>query len=227
MTWWFRSAALGRFECMFDGLVATAWTARGGAAVGAWARVENAACARRLSAIADVLEARWAEDGSADRDHWCLDNWDAVAAEVAADHGVSLGVASHQLMVAMALRERLPRVDEVFSTGRIGFRLVNTIVSPHRTDHRPSRPREGRHRIGSSGAPAGAGCRRPRSSRASTTAWTATTRMRCGGRSVGPAVAMWTGLVRRCRLLDDRGGVVRSRRRGPRRTPGCDGARGV
>ena len=94
-------------------------------------RVENAACARRLSAIADLLEARWAEDGSAERDQWCLDNWDAVAAAVAADHEVSLGVASHQLMLAMALRERLPRVAEVFAAGRIGLRMVKTIC--HRT----------------------------------------------------------------------------------------------
>jgi Domain of unknown function (DUF222) len=97
-------------------------------AVGAWARVENAACARRLAAMADVLEARWAEDGSAQRDQWCVDNWTAVAAQVAACHGVSLGVASHQLMVAMALRERLPRVAEVFKAGQIGLRLVSTIV---------------------------------------------------------------------------------------------------
>jgi hypothetical protein len=116
---------------MFDELVANARTASGGQAVGAWVRVENAACARRLSAIADLLEKRWAEDGSAERDQWCLDNWNAVAAEVAADHDVSLGVASHQLMLAMALRERLPRVAEVFATGRIALRLVNTIV--HRT----------------------------------------------------------------------------------------------
>ena len=116
---------------MFDEFVAVATAASGGEAVGAWARVENAACARRLSAIADVLEARWAEDRSADRDQWCLDNWDAVAAEVAADHGVSLGVASHQLMLAMALRERLPQVAEVFGAGHIALRLVNTIV--HRT----------------------------------------------------------------------------------------------
>jgi hypothetical protein len=113
---------------MFDEVAATARVASGGAAVGAWARVENAACARRLSAIADLLEARLAEDGSADRDQWCVDNWDAVAAEVAADHGVSLGVASHQLMLAKALRERLPRVAEVFDAGRIALRLVNLIV---------------------------------------------------------------------------------------------------
>ena len=90
--------------------------------------MENAACARRLSAIADLLDARLSEDGSAERDQWCLDNWDAVAAEVAAVHDVSLGVASHQLMLARALRERLPRVAQVFAAGRVGVRLVNTIV---------------------------------------------------------------------------------------------------
>ena len=80
--------------------------------------MENAACARRLAAIADVLDARLAADGSADREQWCLDNWNAVACEVAAHHGVSLGVASHQLMIAAALRERLPRGAEVFAAGR-------------------------------------------------------------------------------------------------------------
>ena len=113
---------------MFDQFTATATAASGAGAVGAWARVENAACARRLSAIADLLEARLSEDGSAEREQWCLDNWDAVAAEVAAAHDVSLGVASHQLMLALALRERLPRVAQVFAAGRVGVRLVNTIV---------------------------------------------------------------------------------------------------
>ncbi len=114
---------------MFDQLVSTARSAGRGVAVGAWARVENAACARRLSAIGDVLEARLAAVGSAQRDQWCLDNWNAVACEVAAHHGVSLGVASHQLLVAMALRERLPRVAEAFGAGWVSFRVVNTIVT--------------------------------------------------------------------------------------------------
>jgi hypothetical protein len=113
---------------MFDSLVAAADGTYGAGAVGAWARVENAACARRLASTADVLEARWAADGSAEREQWCVDNWDAVAAEVAAAQNVSLGVASHQLMVAMALRERLPRVAEVFATGAISSRLVNSIA---------------------------------------------------------------------------------------------------
>lgn len=100
---------------MFDQFVTAAAGACGAGAVGAWARVENAACARRLWAIADVLEARLAADGSAEREQWCIDNWDAVAAEVAAAQSVSLGVAAHQLMIATALRERLPRVAEVFA----------------------------------------------------------------------------------------------------------------
>ena len=76
---------------MFDSLVATALGTRGVAAVGAWARVENAACARRLFACADELERVWAADGSAEREQWCLDNWGAVAASIAASQNVSLG----------------------------------------------------------------------------------------------------------------------------------------
>jgi len=105
--------------------------------VGAWARMENAACARRLLAIADVLDARLAADGSAEREQWCIDNWDAVAAEVAAAHSVSLGVASHQLLIAHPLRERLPRVTEVFAAGQISYRLVTAIVSRTRLIKEP------------------------------------------------------------------------------------------
>ena len=59
---------------MFDEFVAAAAGACGAGAVGAWARVENAACAQRLFAIADVLEARMSADDSAEREQWCLDN---------------------------------------------------------------------------------------------------------------------------------------------------------
>jgi hypothetical protein len=116
-------------ESMFDSLVAATGGTSGADAAGAWARVENAACARRLAATADTMEVRRSAVGSAERDQWCFDNWDAVAAEVAAEQNVSHGVASHQLMVAMALRERLPRVAEVFATGEISYRLVSAIVS--------------------------------------------------------------------------------------------------
>jgi hypothetical protein len=40
-----------------------------------------------------------------------------------------VGVASHQLVVAWALRERLPRVAGVFTAGQISYRVVNVIVA--------------------------------------------------------------------------------------------------
>jgi Domain of unknown function (DUF222) len=123
----------GRWVWVVSLMCSMSWSrprrgAGGAGAVGAWGRVENAACAQRLFAIADVLEARLTADGSAEREQWCVDNWDGVAAEIAAAHHVSLGVASHQLMIARALRERLPRVAEVFADGQISYRLVNAIV---------------------------------------------------------------------------------------------------
>ncbi len=119
------------FVRMFDGLVAVAGRSRGAGAVGAWARVENAACARRLAASADVLERLIREAGAVDREQWCIDNWAIAAAEVAAAQGVSLGVASHQLSIADELRQRLPGVAEVFATGAISYRMVATVT--HRT----------------------------------------------------------------------------------------------
>jgi Domain of unknown function (DUF222) len=110
---------------MFDDLVAAA---QGAGGAGEWGRVENAACARKLAAIADLLETRLAAVGSAEREQWCLDNWDAVCAQIAAALHVSLGVASHQLTLAQALRERLPRVAEVFAAGLVSSRLITTIV---------------------------------------------------------------------------------------------------
>ncbi|KUI02289.1 HNH endonuclease signature motif containing protein [Mycobacterium sp. IS-3022] len=115
---------------MFERLVNGAVTARDtAAAVGGWARVENAACARRLSASVEILDRLIAADGSADREQWCIDNWDAAAAEVGAAQNVSLGVASHQLFVGLELRDRLPRVAEVFAAGTISYRLVEVVVA--------------------------------------------------------------------------------------------------
>jgi hypothetical protein len=114
---------------MFDELVESATRSSGVAAVGTWARVENAACARRLFACADELERMFAADGSDEREQWCLDNWDAAASSIAAAQNVSLGVASHQLLIADSLHHRLPRVAEVFAAGTISYRMVAAIVN--------------------------------------------------------------------------------------------------
>lgn len=77
----------------------------------------------------DVLEARLAADGAVEREQWCLDNWSAVCAELGAAQGVSGGLVSNQLLVAMALRERLPRVEQLFIAGDVTYRLAYAIVS--------------------------------------------------------------------------------------------------
>lgn len=114
---------------MFDQLVEAVDGTGGAEAAGGWARVENAACARRLSACADVLDQMYAADGSADREQWIIDNFAAVTAVIAATQHVSTGIAAAQLEVAVALRDRLPRTNAVFLTGVITYRIVTAIVN--------------------------------------------------------------------------------------------------
>ncbi|MET4426996.1 DUF222 domain-containing protein [Mycolicibacterium sp. 624] len=113
---------------MFDQLMARAVSARGGAAVESWARVEAAACARRFAAMVAILDARYRAEGSAEREQWYLDNWGAVCAEIAAAQQITPGAASHQLLIATALRDRLPKVAAVFADGLVSHRLVSAIV---------------------------------------------------------------------------------------------------
>ena len=97
--------------------------------VRAYARAENAACAARLAAMADMLAAAHAADGSAERDQWRCDNWAAVCAQIGAAHDVTSGVASGLLMDAVTLRERLPKVAALFAEGLISYRLVHPICT--------------------------------------------------------------------------------------------------
>src|SRR6478735_4329989 len=113
---------------MFDELVAEASPARGGTAIGAWARVEAAACARRLTAMVAILDARQSADDSASREQWYLDNWAAVCAEIGAAQQITPAAASRQLLVASSLRDRLPKVAAVFADGGLTYQLASTIV---------------------------------------------------------------------------------------------------
>lgn len=90
------------------------------------ARAEAAAAARRLAAIAEFVARRAA--GSAERARWSCDNWDAMAAEVAAAQGISHAMASGQMYLAVALRDRLPRVGALFAEGAISARLASALV---------------------------------------------------------------------------------------------------
>lgn len=96
------------------------------AAIADGARAEAAVAARRLAAIAELVSRR--ADGPTDRAHWSCDNWDAIAAEVAAAQGISHAIASGQMYLAVALRNRLPKVAALFAEGAISARLASAMV---------------------------------------------------------------------------------------------------
>lgn len=86
--------------------------------------------ADRLDAIGELFELRRAQRG--EESDWAVDTWAAVGAEVAAAFRVSLAMAGSFMRYALAMRERLPQVAEVFRAGDISYRLFQTIV--YRTD---------------------------------------------------------------------------------------------
>jgi hypothetical protein len=97
-------------------------------AITAAAHNQNAMCARELAAIGE-LYARRAPEDDVDRGNWAIDGHENVVAEIGAALGVSRGRARGRLRYAIALRERLPRVAEVFARGLIDFRLMAAVVS--------------------------------------------------------------------------------------------------
>jgi hypothetical protein len=92
------------------------------------ARQQNATCGRELAAIGELYARRAPADDS-DRLNWAIDGHENVVAEVAAALGISRGRARGRLRYAIALRERLPRIAEVFARGLIDFRLMAAVVS--------------------------------------------------------------------------------------------------
>ncbi len=88
-------------------------------------RDEAQVAARRLAAIAELV-VRTVEDD--ERGWWAFDPWDNTAARVAAALSVGQRRASGQMRIAMALRDRLPRVAALFFAGAISARLVSEIT---------------------------------------------------------------------------------------------------
>ena len=133
MTWWFESAGLTRFECMFDGSLPEIADLAGLDAAGlveaarGWARAENAACARKQAVMAEIF-ARRTGPPAGEHELWWVDPEAAVAAELAAAANISRSMALHQTHRGVALRDRLPAVAALFEAGRIGDLLVRAIV---------------------------------------------------------------------------------------------------
>lgn len=96
------------------------------AAIAECARVESVAAARRLAATAELVHRH--AYGPTNSAHWSCDNWDAMAAEVAAAQNISHAMASGQMYLAASLRNRLPRVAALFAEGAISARLASVIV---------------------------------------------------------------------------------------------------
>ena len=90
-------------------------------------RAERAAIARRLLAAGRLCQRRLAERAD-ERGNWCVDDWEAIAAEVGAELGISRARASSQLHYGTALAERLPTLAGVFAAGEVDFGVVAVIV---------------------------------------------------------------------------------------------------
>ena len=91
---------------------------------------QNRSAAAALAAIGELFAYRLAR--CSDTEDWAVDTEAAVSAEVAAALRMSQGLAASQLRYARAMRERLPRLAEVFKAGDIDQRTFATIV--YRTD---------------------------------------------------------------------------------------------
>lgn len=87
-------------------------------------RAERQAVARRLLAAGRLCQLRMAEVHPEDRYNWCIDNWEAVAAEVGAELGITRHRASSQMNHGIELLERLPRLGAVFAAGEVEFRVI-------------------------------------------------------------------------------------------------------
>ncbi|MGB7358941.1 MAG: DUF222 domain-containing protein, partial [Mycobacterium sp.] len=92
-----------------------------------WARTENAACARKLSVMAEIFTRR-TDLPPGDRESWWLDPEAAVVAELAAAQNITRSLASHQAHRGVALRDRLPKVAALFDAGLINEMLARAIV---------------------------------------------------------------------------------------------------
>jgi hypothetical protein len=94
-------------------------------------RAERAAFARQLLAVGRFAQRR-IEQMSGEHDLWCVDDWEAIAAEIGAELGISRGRASSQMRYGTTLLERFPQLAEVFVAGEVDFRVIAAAI--FRTD---------------------------------------------------------------------------------------------
>ncbi len=127
-----RAEVIARFDELFERHhpSPTAQSAALVEEIGRFARAENRAAAAQLVAIGELFGYRLSR--CSETEDWAIDTMEAVAAEVGAALRISQGLAASRLRYARALRERLPKLGEVFQAGDIDYRAFQTLV--FRTD---------------------------------------------------------------------------------------------
>jgi hypothetical protein len=93
-------------------------------------RAENSAAGQRLAVIGELDALRLRLLG--ERETWCTDTQEAVAAELAAAMCISQALATSYLYYARAMRTRLPLMGALLQAGDVDYRAFQTIV--YRTD---------------------------------------------------------------------------------------------
>lgn len=116
----------GSIEHMFDRMCAGLDEPALIAAIEQAAREEAQAAARKLAAIAELVDLTVEEDD--DRGMWAFDPWKNAACHVGAALSISQQRASAQMCIATALRHRLPRVAALYVQGRLSARLISEIT---------------------------------------------------------------------------------------------------
>jgi hypothetical protein len=96
------------------------------AVMGESLRAERAAVARRLVA-AGVFAARHEAGPGSETERWCVEDFDAAAAEVGAELGLSRFRAEADMCRGLTLVQRLPRLARRFLAGEVDLRVIAII----------------------------------------------------------------------------------------------------
>ncbi|OKH68356.1 hypothetical protein EB72_01215 [Mycobacterium sp. SWH-M1] len=90
----------------------------------------SAAAAARAEAVTLAAIAElWRRRRCPERERWVCADWDATAAEIGCALGMGPGRASTLMDLALALRDRFPRVGALLADGQVTMDMVKTIVS--------------------------------------------------------------------------------------------------
>lgn len=113
-----------RIESMFEGLSDVAVVA----GIEETTRAEAIAAARRSALVAELASRRRVDADDEERQRWVVDPWAATTAEISAAMGISTRAASKEMCIALALRDRLPKVAALYAQGVVSARVVATIT---------------------------------------------------------------------------------------------------